>query len=97
MSLAFAVNVLDIQDSITMNNESAFNITVMFLLPAQNHLNRPRSVREETVSSLIQIRLFVISFTIALTAKLSKLRVPLDCTSMNIVARVCGLTALVEK
>lgn len=97
MSLAFAVNVLDIQDSITMNNESAFDITVMFLLPVQNHLNRPRSVREETVSSLIQIRLFVISFTIALTAKLSKLRVPLDCTSMNIVARVYGLTAPVEK
>ena len=97
MSLAFAVDVLDIQDSITKNNESAFSITVVFLSLVQNHLNRPRSVREETVSSLIQIRLFVIFFTIALTAKLSKLRAPLDCTLMNIVARVYGLTALVEK
>lgn len=96
VSLAFAVDVLDIQDTMTASNKNAFNSRYIFLY-LQNHLNRPRSVHEGMVSLLIQTHLFVTSSTIASMAKRSKLPVPLDCISTNIAARVYGLTALDER
>ena len=96
MSLALAVNVLDIQDTMTTSNESALNSRYIFSR-SENLLNRPRNVLEGMVFSLIQMHPFVIFFTIASMAKLSKLRVPPDYISTSIAEHAFGPTALVEK